>query len=373
LYLGIFNQSFPENLLNSYFESVSSITTTGFSLLQGKRLPKSLVLQRSLNKWVGGIGIVFILLSFFYPSRSLFHYGRIIGIEKLTSKYKKTFLIVLGIYLVFTLFFSVSLTYLGREIFSSLILTLSTISTGGIEEIPSDPNFLLVLLLAMLSSSISYSFFFNLLHKKVDLQTSEEVLTFFALLFLFSMVFWKVSKLSLLDSFFSVASSLSSTGMNKNILSLNLPSQIILIFCMLIGPCSLSVGGGIKISRVQLFLKTLISLPRIFFKREEIVISVGGKEFRMNDILLNFLIITLFLLTPLLSSILFTFYGYSFFEGFFESTSALTTTGLSVINISTSFPNTLKLLLIFLMVFGRVEFIPFFLIFFKEKSAGGGI
>jgi trk system potassium uptake protein TrkH len=66
-YLKIFNsQNILEDFVNTYFESVSDFTTTGLTFLDSKDLPKSLVLYRSLSQWIGGIGIVYLILAFFY-------------------------------------------------------------------------------------------------------------------------------------------------------------------------------------------------------------------------------------------------------------------------------------------------------------------
>src|SRR4030043_721308 len=81
-----------ERFTNSYFESISGYTTTGFSfIVNADVLPKSLLVYRSLTELMGGVGIVFLLLAFFQSRRSLNHLGNTMGVDKVNGNLKKTF------------------------------------------------------------------------------------------------------------------------------------------------------------------------------------------------------------------------------------------------------------------------------------------
>ncbi|MEM0333158.1 MAG: potassium transporter TrkG, partial [Candidatus Aenigmatarchaeota archaeon] len=107
LYLRIFNSnSVFKNIIDSYFESISGFTTTGFSLIENLEiLPKSIILYRSLTQWIGGIGIVYLILAFFYPEEILNNILEAIGFKKTLSKIKNSMIEVIAIYSFYTILY----------------------------------------------------------------------------------------------------------------------------------------------------------------------------------------------------------------------------------------------------------------------------
>ena len=93
---------------NSYFETVSGFTTTGFTFVpHPELLPLSLLFYRSLVEFIGGVGFIYILAAFLYPKDSLEDYAETFGIAKLGSNLRKVFLSVMLIYTVFVAIFTV--------------------------------------------------------------------------------------------------------------------------------------------------------------------------------------------------------------------------------------------------------------------------
>jgi trk system potassium uptake protein TrkH len=82
----VFNSISPFDLLtNSYFETVSGFTTTGFTFVQQpEALPYSLLFYRSLVEFIGGVGFIYLITGFFYPNDSLEEYAKSFGIGKLS-------------------------------------------------------------------------------------------------------------------------------------------------------------------------------------------------------------------------------------------------------------------------------------------------
>ena len=129
--------TFFSRIVNSIFESVSGYTTTGLSMIMSPdSLPKSMIFYRSLTQWIGGIGIVFIVLVFLNSNESLDSLGRAISLGKITSTIKKSYISVFLIYSAYTLIF-VGILYASglRDWVNNISLVFSTISTGGFSPI----------------------------------------------------------------------------------------------------------------------------------------------------------------------------------------------------------------------------------------------
>ena len=294
LYLGIFSGSVLDQLLNSWFETSSAVSTTGLTLLKDVTIPKSIILARWISEWAGGIGIIFILLSFLYPSEALSHYGKALGIEKIAGDYKVSFLVVLLIYLLYTLAFSAILILLGLDGFTAFHTVLTILSTTGLTvvnvlEFPL--SVIVVITVMMIFSAFSFSFhlelFSFLLRKKKKITLSKEIKLYLISLLIFTLAFGLVTKLNPLRAFFHVVDFSASVGLNvvpfEEIGELG---KIILVVVMLVGPCSFSVGGGIRIFRIYIIGKILLSTPQIFLTGEIPEVKIGGKRLEKSDVLI---------------------------------------------------------------------------------------
>jgi len=111
VYLNIFATEDPVSLFtNAYFESISGYTTTGFSVIADVDvLPKSILFYRSMTQWIGGIGIIFILLAFFYPSEEITHFIKTVGIERIGRSLKTLLAFILLVYTVYLTIFTLVL------------------------------------------------------------------------------------------------------------------------------------------------------------------------------------------------------------------------------------------------------------------------
>ena len=376
LYLGIFSGSVLDQLLNSWFETSSAVSTTGLTLLKDVTIPKSVILARGISEWAGGIGIIFILLSFLYPSEALSHYGKALGIEKIAGDYKVSFLVVLLIYLLYTLAFSAILILLGLDGFTAFHTVLTILSTTGLTvvnvlEFPL--SVIVVITVMMIFSAFSFSFhlelFSFLLRKKTKITLSKEIKLYLISLLIFTLAFGLVTKLNPLRAFFHVVDFSASVGLNvvpfEEIGELG---KIILVIIMLVGPCSFSVGGGIRIFRIYIIGKILLSIPQIFLTGKIPEVKIEGKRLEKSDVLTHLLTAFLFILISFFAAIILCGYGYSFVDALVESASAITTTGDSPKILTPSLPFIPKFLLIILMLVGRIEILPAIVAFSNIKA-----
>jgi len=400
LYLGVFEGNLIDQILNSWFESSSAVSTTGLTLLEGVTMPKSVTLARGISEWGGGIGIIFMLLSSFYPSESLSYYARALGIEKITKDYKRSFLVVLLIYLVYTLIFSAVLVLLGLDSFTAFHTTFTIYSTTGltvVNVLRLSVLAIIVITVMMLVSAFSFSFhlrFVSFLLKvnwkmlfkgnwrifisslsKENWKTllTKEMKIYFILLLLFTLAFWHVTGLNPFRAFFHIIDFSTSVGLNLvPFEEIGEMGKIILVVVMLTGPCSFSLGGGIRILRLYILGKVLLALPRIFLTGEIPKVKVGESYLETSDIITHLLIVFLFISVSFLAALVLCNYGYRFVDALIESVSAITTTGDSPKTLTPSLPGIPKFLLIVLMLLGRIEIIPMFIVFSRVVESRFG-
>ncbi|RJS85795.1 TrkH family potassium uptake protein [Candidatus Bathyarchaeota archaeon] len=389
LQLGVFEGSFSERFLSSLFEAASAISTTGFTLLKGHILPRSIILARAIAEWNGGVGIIFLLLSSFYPGLSLSSYGKALGIERIGGDYKISFAVVLLIYTFYTIVFSVLLLLLGMSPFEAIHTTLSVYSTTGltivnVRMLPLAQRIIIAFM--MLISALSFSFHLKILSiilginwkmlikrrwkeflssilkiKWRSVLTGETKLHILIIL-IFTIIYYLATHIDPFDSFMHVLSSSASVGLNIiDPKEAGEAGKVVLIIVMLIGASSFSVGGGIRVYRFYILGKTLLKAPQMFASGGEPEIKINDRLVDFSEILMNFLIIFLFVAFSAASALIFCVLGVSFSDALFESVSAISTTGSMLVDLTQAISSIHKFLLIILMLLGRIEILPAFI------------
>ena len=129
----VFNSTNPIDLFtNSYFETISGFTTTGFSIISNpQELPLSLLFYRSLVEFIGGVGFIYILIAFMCPQEDIEKYLNILGIERITDDYRKMLISIMIIYTIIVAAFTAIFyyTYTPNLIFASC--AAMDVLTGG--------------------------------------------------------------------------------------------------------------------------------------------------------------------------------------------------------------------------------------------------
>jgi trk system potassium uptake protein TrkH len=354
-----------DRFANGYFESISGFTTTGFTFIQNSEvLPRSLLVYRSLTELMGGVGIVFLLLAFFQSRKSLDNLSNSLGVDKLNSNLKRMFFSVFTIYGIYITAFVVIFYFLG---FSDLIKTGSFVIdtiTGGFQ--PSAQQFQQYLSLApkicmiilMLVGSVNFAFNYHLFTLKPKKALSAEVVLFFLILAFGTYLVFYFANIDAVDSLFHVVSMSSSTGYDY----INIPgtsSTVLSIFIvlMLIGGCAFSMAGGIRVSRLITFAKSIKQSIKGTLIKEKLIIEPGANTETKNNLenLSAVVSILLFISTLITFAVIFTTMGVSFTNAIFEIGSALTTNGISMGATTATMPIAYKWLMIVAMTIGRVE------------------
>jgi len=377
IYVNISQGDIVQNITDSVFESASGYTTTGFSVIQNvTALPKSIVFYRALTQFIGGIGIVLVLLAFFYPDVELTEFARSMGFGK-NHKIKRAFFLVLVIYLVYTLVMSILGIVFGYpDIIQLISFIFSALSTGGftpinnITTVATNPPLNVILILSMILGAINFFVLAGLFKAKFKEFLKSET-TVFLVMAAFSVTIVIVFfQLSFFDALFQIISTMSTAGFSYlSIADFTDGLKLFLIFLMFVGGASLSTAGGIKIYRFLLILKaTKKAIIESITQKETKPLTLFGREYSNGDV--NQAMIIVFLMIGIIfsSTFIVSYYGFQPINALFDCTSALATTGLSAGVVGPSLALELKWFFVFLMIIGRVEILAFFIVFSRVKE-----
>ncbi len=383
LMLNVFDKDI---VLSSFFESVSGYTTTGLTLINDvESLPKSLIFYRSIIQWIGGISIIFLFLVFISTAKEARILMEISGFEQIGFSPKETFLTVMRLYIFYTLIFIFLLYLTGIDIFITINLVFAGISTGGfvpLNDLSSGINLpaKIIIMFMMFIGSISFFIHYRFWRKETfkfkKIREIKRILNYefigyiywIFLIFSLTIILSLILKLDVVKNLFNILSAITTTGYFlgniKDISGMIIP----LLLIMFIGGCYFSTSSGIKFLR---FIILLVFFPWII-KRHlmpvRIVLPIKLRDKILNErdfIFASFLV--LFGITSIFffSIIFSTCYKIPYDYAVFEITSAFTNTGLSSGITNVDLPSVLKLILIFQMIIGRIEVMPFLVVVFE--------
>jgi len=312
-------------LSSGIFEGVSGLTTTGATIfIDIEALPKSILLWRSVTQWVGGMGIlavfVVVLSGMGASSKTL------IGAESSLSNsdiatLRQTMRQYWMIYLSFTVIGGTGFYLLGLTPFQAVNHILTTVSTGGFgtrndsiggEEFTSAVKCLMILLMTM--GAISFPFYLSLVRRKTRNfgQRYEEVWWYLALLVLASAILFGAQfanhfQAEAVDVVFNVVSLSTSTGYVSTDFEQwgDITIGVILVL-MIIGGCSGSTSGGLKVSRIVLWFRYVrVGLKQTFRPKVIIPIKMNGRPVPESALSQLLLVISLFGFFAITGAILF--------------------------------------------------------------------
>ena len=286
--------------VDSFFESVSGLTTTGATVVTDieTRLSRPLLLWRSLIQWLGGMGIVVLFVAVFpnlgAGGKHLFR-GEVPGTtaEGLRPRIAETSFALWKLYAALTVLEIVLLKLLGLDLFDSVCHAFTTMSTGGFSTLDGSiggfnrPAVEYVIGAFMLIGSVNYALYYGLIrtgHWRGIVRNIEfrayVVIVFFAVLLLTVLNLDVHDELltSFRYSFFMVATTISSTGYGTDDYSVYSSTALaIVLLMMFVGGCSGSTAGGIKIERAVLMGKQAVAQVRKSFRPAAVELVRMGK------------------------------------------------------------------------------------------------
>lgn len=271
------------NPIDAFFETASGITTTGASILKDVEVvPKSLLFWRSFTHWIGGMGVIVFLVAVLPLSGGSNMYlmkaestGPSVG--KLVPRVKSTAKILYTIYFGITVILVVLLLCGGMNLFDALCTTFGTVGTGGFGVRNSSvaqfsPYIQNVVTVFMILCGVNFSIYYLIIMRKFSIAfRSTEMWTYLGIIAA-SVIVITINCSHLFDGYgeairhsaFQVASIITTTGYSTVDFDLWPElSKTILVVLMFIGASAGSTGGGIKVSRIIILLKSIVKEIKI--------------------------------------------------------------------------------------------------------------
>lgn len=380
------------NPVDAMFETVSGFTTTGASILPGvEGLPNGILFWRSFTHWIGGMGVLVFLLSLL-PLTGGSHVNLMKAespgpqVDKLVPKVQSTAKILYGIYFALTVLELVFLMLGGMPLFESMLTAFGTAGTGGFgvrnDSIAGySPYLQYVITVFMILFGINFNVYFLILIRRVgQLIHSEELWTYLGIIggsILAITINIRSMYGTLEETFrhaaFQVGSIITTTGFATTDFD-QWPqfSRTILVLLMFIGACAGSTGGGIKVSRLLILMKTVRREFHCYLRpRETRCLRLEGHPLE-NEVVrsVNVFLITYVVLFSL-SVLLVSLDEYDLVTNFTAVAATLNNIGpgLNLVGPTQNFSlfsPAVKLLLTFDMLAGRLELFPVLLLFFHR-------
>ena len=284
----------------------------------------------------------------------------------------------------FTLIILMLLCVSGLNFFDAFSHALTTVATGGFSTKSSSighyNNFFaeLIIVFGMVAASLPFTLYITCFRKSITSLFDSQVLLFFSLIifFVLSMTLWVHLNnninifLALRLSLFNSISIMTGTGYSTvNFANWGYFANTMFLIMMLIGGCSGSTTGGLKIFRIQVLWSLVVKELKVI-KSPRAISNINLKNINMNENIINSVMIIFFcfVFSVFLIASVFVYYDYDFITSISAAITSVSVVGPGLGNIigpEESFgqlPNFLKLLLSFGMVLGRLEYLAFLII-----------
>lgn len=380
------------NPVDALFETVSGFTTTGASILSDvEALPRCILFWRSFTHWIGGMGVLVFILSLL-PLTGGYHMNLMKAesprpsVEKLVPKIQSTAKILYSIYVAMTILEVLLLLAGNMPLFDALTTTFGTAGTGGFG-IKNDsmasysPYLQNVVTVFMILFGINFNFYFLLLMRKPKkAMKNEEVRCYLAIIAItISVIAFNIRGLypSIMEAFqqaaFQVGSIITTTGFaTTDFNTWPQVSRTILVMLMFVGACAGSTGGGIKVSRFVILLKTVNKELHLFLHPKGVrKIYMDGKVVEHEVVRSINVFMTAYVLVFAFSILLVGFDNHDLITNFTAVAATLNNIGpgLELVGPSQNFglfSDPAKCVLIFDMLAGRLELFPLLLLFVRD-------
>ena len=265
--------------IDALFEIISGFTTTGASILaRPEDLPKGILYWRSFSHWLGGMGVLVFLLALSPGGNGSGFTMHLLRAEspgpdvgKLVPKMRKTATILYMIYICLTVIDVILLLLGGMHWLDALCIAFGTAGTGGFGTNSASlanysPYIQYVTAIFMLLFGVNFSCYYLILLRQFKSVFKDEELRLYigivaGSVILIMLNLWGTfasTEQTFRHALFQVSSIITTTGYATVDFDLwPTFSKMILMALMIVGACAGSTGGGIKVARVLLLLKSL--------------------------------------------------------------------------------------------------------------------
>lgn len=377
------------SFVDAMFETISGFTTTGSSILTDvEALAMSLNFWRCFTHWIGGMGVLVFLLAVI-PLSGGSHINLMRAespgpsVGKLVPKIRYTARILYIIYVGMTLVQIVLLLIGHMPLYDALTITFGTAGTGGFA-IKSDsissysPYLQWVITIFMILFGVNFNAYYLILFRKFKKAAAIEEVRYYFLVILAATAFiaWSLcrSAMGFADALrhaaFQVGSIITTTGFATTDFNLWSGScKTVLVLLMFIGACAGSTGGGIKVSRFVLLIKTVKKELNSYIHPKSIKkIKVDGKPVEHEVVRSTNVYFITFMILFVLSVFLVSLEGKDLVTTFTAVATTINNVGpgLEQVGPMANFAhltNLSKIVLSFDMLAGRLELFPLLILF----------
>ena len=364
------------NVLDSYFESVSGFTTTGFSIITNPTyIDDPLILWRSSSQWVGGLFFLLATIGTIGSKQVKIKPAYLIsGGASGRNFYKNfnyNFLKILIIYFISTMLVIFLYTITDLRLLDAFNLSLTTVSSGGfipnnnLHNIIESDLQIFILSITLLIPIFNFFLLYDIISRKLSLKNYQEDLHLSILIILLTLLFYFfiIPNENFVNVLLAITSSLSTSGISVH--TLNIDLSLFFILLTIVGGSLISTSSGFKYTRIYILLK--ISYQEIYrlVKPMHVIdknlfnleAKIDEQDVRIAFLVFLSLIISIFILSSILA-----FDNLTFEDSFKLSMLTLTNTASSTLyglnNLSFIDLNIFtKMSLIIFMILGKVEII----------------
>ena len=371
------------SFIDSIFESLSGITSTGFSIFENiKYIDPTLILWRSSSQWIGGFYFLLFLVIIFSKQEFQFKLNNLTfsgdgGIK--TETHTKT--LILKIFLLYlitsiTIFFILNLS--GVRLFNALNLSMTLVSTGGflptnsLSQIITNQTQQISLAICLLIPLMNIFIFINFFNKRNLINNHrEDYALIFLIALLSTILIFTSNQLDLNEILINVISSVGNSGITISKTQKDISLYFLIL--TLIGGSLISTTSGIKFLRLYILIKASISeVLKLVRPNNVINQSIMGTEMKIDNdnIRAAFLIFICFFISTFILSGLLIIDDIGFETSFKLSILTLTNTvnsnlfDLNLDNFNRLLTST-KISLILFMIIGKIELISLLIVIRK--------
>lgn len=388
--LPFFLSGYIPSYLDAFFETVSGFTTTGSSIMPDVEiLPQCMHFWRSFTHWIGGMGVlvfVMVLTSLDKKNSMYLMRAEVPGPEKdkLVPKMMSTARILYGMYFALTALEVILLMFGGLSLFDSLIHSFGSAGTGGFSNYADSVGHFDsayvdgVITVFMILFGVNFSLYFLILIKEYkSVWKNEELRAYFGIIAAATAVitfnilpqYGSVTK-AFRYAVFQVGTIITTTGYATTDFNLwPMLSKCILIALMIIGACASSTGGGIKVSRFLIAMKSIKrEVKQMAHPKSVNLICVNGKKMSNDVIRSVFVYFMAYAGIAGLSVLIVSADNFDFATTFSSVMATLNNIGPGIEDVGatgnfSAFSPLSKLVFCFDMLAGRLEIFPFLMLF----------
>ena len=366
-------------LIDGIFESMSALTGSGITMYKNVEiLPNSILFFRSLQQWVGGLGVVVMIIGILTRpgTASARLYQSEAREERIKPSIKATLKQTIKIYLIYTVAGIILYLLAGMPFFDSVCTTFSIISTGGMSIKNANIGFYhddIIYFITIILTILGATSF--LVHYKVIKTRGKSLIhdlqfkVMICLIAISTIILYFASNIVPIELLFTVVSAVTTTGATVQgfeVMS-TWPSFVIIFLMMLmtIGGSSGSTVGALKLVRVITFFKGVYKHIREILSPEGRVIPIKISHHKIPEkaVAQSGNYITLYMICIIVTWALFCLYGHDPFKSLFDTMSIQGNVGLELGEIIFSLETPLKIISIFNMWTGRLEIYPVLITF----------